>query len=87
MGSGLTGKLGPAWVGSWVGAWVGAWVVHWCWGTHIICLLVSLHLSLTVRKRAKTGKSIVETTDTAAVFLVFLEILLFAIHSLYFLNC
>ena len=81
LGSGLTGKLGPA--------WVGAWVVHGCWGNYIIssCLLVPLQLSSTVRKRAKTGKSIVETTDTAAVFLVFLEILLFAIHSLYFLNC
>ena len=27
MGSGMTGKLGRAWVCAWHGAWVGAWLV------------------------------------------------------------
>ena len=35
MGLGLTGKLGPAWVGAWVDAWV---VVHGCMGGGVVML-------------------------------------------------
>ena len=34
LGTGVTGKLGHAWVGVWVCAWHGAWVCAW-YGTWV----------------------------------------------------